>query len=124
METLHEGALEFEQELAYAKARMQIHKELGEKLDDAEQVETTPEEQEVIEEEDAKSRLTFDPVSKIFDDRKRRVTDLQNCSQVTLPRPFPTKEETLIEMRREILHGSTRITGRKDARRMVSRGQI
>ena len=47
-----------------------VGKELGEKLDDAEQVETTPEEQEVIEEEDAKSRLTFEPVGKIFDDRK------------------------------------------------------
>ena len=39
---------------------------------------------------------------KIFDDRKRRVTDLQECSRVTLPKPLPTKEKTLIEMRREI----------------------
>ena len=48
LETLHEGSLEFEQELAYAKLRMQIQKELGEKLDEAEEVEVTPEERELM----------------------------------------------------------------------------
>ena len=44
----------------------------------------------------------FDPINKIFDDRKRRVTDLDECSRVTLPKPLSTKEETLIEIRRGI----------------------
>ena len=97
IDTLHEGALEFEQELAYAKVRIQMHKELGEKLEGEEEVEMTPEEQEMLEEIEAKSRLTFDPVDKIFDDRKRRVTDLKECSRVTLPKPLPTQHETFIE---------------------------
>ena len=46
--------------------------------------------------------MTFDPINKIFDDRKRRVTDLDECSRVTLPKPLPTKEENLIEIRRSI----------------------
>ena len=90
---------------SHAKLRIQMHRELGEKLEDtAENVEMqmTPEEQEYMEEQEAKSRLTFDPVEKVFDDRKRRVTDLQEYSRITLPKPLPSKDETLIEMRREI----------------------
>ena len=104
VESLRERGLDFEQELAYAKLRMQINKELEEELEDEQVVEISEEEQEMIDEEEAKSRQTFDPVRKVYDDRKRRVTDLQECSRVTLPKPLPTKEEALIEMRREI-HG-------------------
>ena len=49
MDTLHEAALEFEQVLAYAKLRIQLHQELGEKLNDAEEIEMTQEEQELVE---------------------------------------------------------------------------
>ena len=73
MDNLPEGALDFEQEISYAKVRMQLHKELGEKLEEDEEneeVEMTPEEHEIVEEQEAKSRLTFDPVEKTFDDRK------------------------------------------------------
>jgi hypothetical protein len=104
VESLSERGLAFEQELAYAKLRMQINKELEEKLEDEQVVEISEEDQEMIDEEEAKSRQTFDPVRKVYDDRKRRVTDLQECSRVTLPKPLPTKEEALIEMRQEI-HG-------------------
>ena len=100
IDTLREDALDFEQELAYAKLRIQIHKELDEKVEDEE--ETTEEEEEMIEEQEAKSRQTFDPVEKVYDDRKRRVTDLQECSRVTLPKPLPTNEEALLEIRRGI----------------------
>ena len=55
-----------------------------------------------MEELEIRSRMTFDPINRIYDDRKRRVTDLDECSRVTLPKPLPTKEETLIEMRRGI----------------------
>ena len=55
-----------------------------------------------MEELEARSRMNFDPINKIFDDRKRSVTDLDECSRVTLPKLLPTMEETLIEMRRGI----------------------
>ena len=45
-------------------------------------------------------RQIFDPVEKVFDDRKRRVTDLRECSRVTLPRPLKPQEEANIEIRR------------------------
>ena len=34
MENLKEGGLEFEQELAYANVRIQIHKEIAERVDE------------------------------------------------------------------------------------------
>ena len=104
IELLSEGGLDFEQELAYAKLRMTINKELEEKVEGEEEIEITEEEQEMQDEIEAKSRQTFDPEKKEYDDRKRRVTDLKECSRVTLPKPLPTKEEALIEMRRE-MHG-------------------
>ena len=45
------------------------------------------------------SRQVYDPVEKIYDDRKRRVTDLKECSRVTLPRPLKPAEEANIEIR-------------------------
>ena len=45
--------------------------------DEEEKVELTLEEEEKMEEIEAKSRPTFDPVTKVYDDRKRRVTYLQ-----------------------------------------------
>ena len=102
MDALQEGAMEFEIELANAKLRIQMQRELEEKLEDEEEIELSQEEKDTIEEEESKSRLTFDPITKTFDDRKRRVTDLAECSRVTLPKPLPTKYENMIEMRREI----------------------
>jgi hypothetical protein len=62
--------------------------------------EMTDSEQKQLEEIEAKSRQVFDPEEGIYDDRKRRVTDLKECSRVTLPKPLPPAEEALIEMRR------------------------
>ena len=39
----------------------------------------------------------------MYDERKRKVTDLKECSRVTLPKPLPAKEEAEIEMRRTVL---------------------
>ena len=47
MEDLKEGGLEFEQELAYAKIRIQIKKELDEQLEGEENVEMTQEDEQV-----------------------------------------------------------------------------
>ena len=53
-------------------------------------------------EEGARTRQVFDPVMKIYDERKRRVTDLVECNRVTLPKPLRITREAEIEMRREI----------------------
>ena len=104
IQNLKENALDFEKELSYAKVRMERQKEIDEDLGE-ETVEQTAEEKEKMEELEAEQRQTFCPVNKIYNDRKRRVTDLQECSRVTLPKPLPISDEALIEIRREI-HGN------------------
>ena len=39
----------------------------------------------------------------MYDDRKRRTTDLKECSRVTLPKPLKEKDEALIEIRRDVI---------------------
>ena len=94
---LKPGGLEFEQETSKAKLRIQLGKEDEEKLDEEEEM--TEEEIRKMDEISAMSRQVFDPVGKIYDDRKRRVTDLKECSRVTLPRPLKPSEEANIEIR-------------------------
>ena len=53
MEDLKEGGLEFEQELAYAKVRIQIKKEIDERIECEVEVKLTPEEEEKQDELDA-----------------------------------------------------------------------
>ena len=65
MDALQEGAIEFEIELANAKLRIHMQKELEEKLEEGEEIELSQEEKDAIEEEESKSRMTFDPI--IFD---------------------------------------------------------
>ena len=90
-------SIEFEQELSNTKLRIQLNKEL-EKEESEEKETETPRSEEQEEEDEAKSRLTFDPITKTYNDGKRKVTDLEECSRITLP----TKHETIIEMRRGI----------------------
>ena len=54
----------------------------------------------------ARSRQVYDPEEGIYDDRKKRATDLQECSKITLPKPLPPEYEAALEMRR---HAQTRI---------------
>ena len=44
--------------------------------------------------------VDLDPVEKIYDDRKRRATDLKECSRVTLPKPAKLQNEANLEMKR------------------------
>ena len=81
---------------------MEIGKELEEEVED--QVEMTPQEEEIAEQIEAKTRQTSDPETRRYNDQNRRVTDLQECSRVTLPRPLPTKHEAFIKIRRNA-HG-------------------
>ena len=83
--------------------RMQLNKENDEKVEEGDAVEITEEEQERFDELDAQCRQIFDPVEKVFDDRKRRVTDLRECTRVTLPKPMKERDEALIEIRRGVI---------------------
>ena len=60
----------------------------------------TEEERKEDEELEAENRMIFNPKEKIFDCRKRRVTDLKQCSRVTLPKPLSADEESRIEVRK------------------------
>ena len=97
---LQEGGLEFEQELSYAKARMEIGKQIAEMVENP--VELTEQEELLAEELEEKTRQTYDPETRTYNDQNRRVTDIQECSRVTLPRPLPTKQEAFIEIRRDV----------------------
>ena len=104
---LYEGGLDVEEELANSKLRMQISKEIeaqkeSKKLDDA--VQTDKSEEEILAEieMEAKTRQVFNPVDKVYDERRRRATDLKECTRVTLPKPLPATEEAKIELRRDL----------------------
>ena len=43
----------------------------------------------------------YDPIEQRYDEGKRRVTDLEECSRVTLPKPLSVRRESEIELRRE-----------------------
>jgi hypothetical protein len=49
--------------------------------------------------EEEETRQLFDPINKIFDGRKLRVTDLPFNPRVTLPRGIPEEEEASLETR-------------------------
>ena len=65
--------------------------------DEEEEEERKTKESELAEEE---SRQLFDPISKTFDGRKLKVTDLPFNPRVTLPRGIPEEEEASLEIRR------------------------
>ena len=87
IQDLPEDALDLDGELSYAKLRMQISKENDEKVDGEEDLEITDEEREKLEEMEAQCRQIFNLVEKSYDDRKRRGTDLKECSKVSLGKP-------------------------------------
>ena len=104
MEKLLDDDLEVEKEICYAKIRIQMNKEIDEKVEGEEDIEMTEEDLMIkrkAEEIEAKARQIYDPENKVFDDRKRRVTDLKECSRVTLPKPLPPDLEAVIESRRD-----------------------
>ena len=94
LEPLHENTLKVEMEKAYAKMRMDLRDEEQEEKTGTEQkqeegtrVENGEKETEMRELE-SKGRQIYDPITNTYDDRKRRVTDLAECSRVTLPKPL------------------------------------
>ena len=88
-----------ETEMAMTKLRWEKRKLLDE--ESGEEGIVTDKEREIMEEEDAKSRSVFDPINKVIDMRKRRVTDLKENSRIYLPKPLSATEEAKIEIRRD-----------------------
>ena len=103
--SLKEGGIDFEQEAAFAKMRIEITKDAERSEGNDEHI--TEEERKddenrrkVMDEHEAESRQVFDPVKGVFDNRKRRVTDLKECNRVFLPKPLEAEQEAMFEVRR------------------------
>ena len=104
-ENLPPDGMTHDEEMAYAKTRMTLNKEMEERLEEDEGIgdeeeEEDEEAEEQMEKLEAETRQIYDPKRRVYDDRKRRVTDLKECARITLPKPADTKDEALIEMRR------------------------
>ena len=93
IDRLQEVEFEQEQEASLAKMRMEIAKE-------EENSELTVEEIQEKQELEAANRQVFDSFDKNFDARRRRVTDLPECSRITLPKPLNSEQEAAIELRK------------------------
>ena len=94
---LEEDTINKEMEKAFSLMRMELREEEG-----AEEREKETDEKEMQrKEEESKMRQVYDPLEKRYDEGKRRVTDLEECSRVVLPKPLSVIRETEIEMRRE-----------------------
>ena len=85
--------LDGEQEASLAKIRMEMMKE-------KELKEYTPLERKENEEIEAEGRMVFNPKDRVYDGRKRRVTDLKECARVTLPKHLSGDEESRLEVRK------------------------
>ena len=93
LEDLKPGGLDSAQEASLAKLRME--KENKKKYEDF-----TEEERKEDEEAEAYNRMIYNPKERVFDNRRRRVTDLKQCSRITLPKPLSTDEESRLEVRK------------------------
>ena len=89
-------------EMSYAKLRYEMIKDRGEPLADGEEVDMTQEEKEKAEEIEAKERQYFGSEDKVYDYRKKWVTDMDSNTHVTLPKALNPLEEATIELRRGI----------------------
>ena len=101
LEDLNEEGFRVELEKCYAKLRWDIKKATEEKVE-GEVEEKNDEEKEIQDKIEAESRQVFNPIEKSLDYTKRRVTDLKENAKIHLPKPLEVKEESKIELRREI----------------------
>ena len=110
---LTETDMQTEVQMGMAKVRYQHHKEdMVRKIDELDETENSENvvkrrkmldaeeitELEDIEKIEAESRRVFDPINRSFNYGKKRATDLQENSKVTLPRPCDPHTESSIEM--------------------------
>ena len=103
MPTLNEDTMREDMEKAYSLVRIELRdEEDAEQSKDEAEIEKAEIEKEKSDEEAAKCRQVFDPINNTFDQRKRRVTDLVECSRVVLPKPLGVNREAQIENRRQV----------------------
>ena len=107
LEDLKIEDLELDFEIGFGKYRYQRLGEIRDKkeiektgIGDKEEEIQSPEERQKEEIQDAMTRQIFDPIDKIYDGRKLRVTDLEINTRVTLPKGLPEDQEAHIEIRR------------------------
>ena len=93
---LEEDTMHKEMEKAYSMMRMELREE-----EEMEENDTDENKEQQMKENEARMRQVYDPLEKRYDEGKRRVTDLEECNRVVLPKPLSVKRETEIEMRRE-----------------------
>ena len=106
LQNLQEHTMKEEMEKAYSLIRMELRDEDTERDEEEtttrEDAEKQEEKEKKEKEEAAKTRQVFDPIERTYDERRRRVTDLAECSRVTLPRPLSVIREAEIENRRSL----------------------
>ena len=103
MPPLMEDKMKEDMEKAYSLIRMELRDE-GEEEEEFDikdnDGKTLKPGEEQSKEEMAKGRQVYDPITEIYDEGKRRVTDLAECTRVTLPKPISVEREAQIETRR------------------------
>ena len=106
---IREGFMNLPLDISYTKIRWQLKKdeekqnakdEYMERVGVGEDDERKKEEENEVEE--ARTRSVYDAETKTYDERKQRVTDLQECSRIFLPKPLEVTKEAQLEMRREL----------------------
>ena len=103
LQNLQENTMKEDMERAYSLIRMELRDEEEDEKDTDTRIETHAEDKEKIQkekEEAARTRQVYNPIEKIYDERRRRVTDLAECSRVILPKPLSVTREAEIESRR------------------------
>ena len=120
MVRLDDEEMERDTEIASSKLRYEIRRKKEQELMDeidremhespAKRIKIDRKEGEIEKEKekrdiiaDAQERQVFNPISRQFDYSKRRVTDLQENNKVYLPKICDVKEESEIEMMRNII---------------------
>ena len=121
LKKLPEDYMNLNMEMSYTNVRWQIRKEeereegivyggAAAKIKNLEEERRREEEEEM---RDAQARQVFDPEKNSYDERKFRVTDMSECTRITLPKPLRVKREAEIEMRRDV-HGRVSRSYRRD----------
>ena len=110
--------MERDAELGLAKARYEVRKikylaaleeyDLGDKRKIRKTETRDKDRKRIIKDEEgdlqeARERMIYDSETNTFDCAKRRTTDLEENSKLTLPKPCEAKEEAELEMVRKII---------------------
>ena len=108
---LDSTAMEIDGEMCWAKVRYQKQKEdLVKEYDEESDENNTKrmrlnsmerEDLETMEKLNAEARRVYDPLEKIFDHAKKRVTDLAENAKVSLPKPCDALTESSIELMKQ-----------------------